>query len=132
MATRERFPDAQDLLVGPYRETVRGLQMDEDTYVVLVTRGHVHDQACLEEVAATEARYVGMIGSKRRVRTVLEHATANGVDPSALQRVRAPIGLDIGARTPAEIAIAIMAEIINVRRQGSCRTSLSFTGQRRD
>jgi xanthine dehydrogenase accessory factor len=117
-ANRDRFPDADEILVGPYRETLSGVALDSDTHIVLVTRGHVHDQACLEEVLEKQVAYIGMIGSKRRVRTVMQHAKQNGHDPSKLRRVHAPIGLDIGAHTPGEIAVAIMAEIINVRREG--------------
>jgi xanthine dehydrogenase accessory factor len=121
-ANRERFPDVDELHVGPYRETLRGLTVDGDTYIVLVTRGHVHDTACLEEVLHSDAPYIGMIGSKRRVRTVLEHISAEGSDTGALKRVHAPIGLDIGAQTPEEIALAVMAEIVRVRRGGTGRS----------
>jgi xanthine dehydrogenase accessory factor len=117
-AQAERFPDADRILVGPYAETLAQLPVNRDTYVVLVTRGHVHDQACLELIIDSDAAYIGMIGSKRRVRTVLERARDRGHDAKKLQRVFAPIGLDISAETPAEIAVAIMAEIVNVRRRG--------------
>lgn len=117
-ANQERFPEADQILVGPYRETLRGVDLDSDSHIVLVTRGHVHDQACLEEVLNGPAAYIGMIGSRRRVRTVMAHVHANGHDLENLKRVYAPVGLDIGARTPAEIALAIMAEIVNVRRGG--------------
>ncbi len=117
-ANRERFPDADDIHVGPYRETLAGVPINSDTHIVLVTRGHVHDQACLEQVLDSPAAYIGMIGSKRRVRTVMRHAKEAGHDVAKLQRVYAPIGLDLGSQTPAEIAVAIMAEIINVRRGG--------------
>lgn len=116
--TPQRFPAAKELLAGPYRETIADLTVDSDTHIVLVTRGHVHDQACLEEVINSPAAYIGMIGSKRRVRTVLRHARERGYDDEALRKVHAPIGLDIGAQTPAEIALAIMAEIVNLRRKG--------------
>jgi xanthine dehydrogenase accessory factor len=124
-ASRERFPGADHVLVGPYSETVRGLPVDGDTFIVLVTRGHVHDLACLEEVIASPAAYIGMIGSKRRVRTVISHAREHGVDPAQLQKLHAPIGLDIGSQTPAEIAVAIAAQIISVRR-GRRTRSLSL------
>jgi xanthine dehydrogenase accessory factor len=126
-ANRERFPSADHILVGPYRETVASLLADRDTYIVLVTRGHVHDLACLEEVITSPAAYIGMIGSKRRVRTVLERARAHGVDPDRLRPLHAPIGLDIGSQSPAEIAVAIAAEIISVRR-GRMAKSLSVAG----
>jgi xanthine dehydrogenase accessory factor len=118
-ANRERFPTANSILVGPYRETLATVPVDGDTFIVLVTRGHVHDLACLEEVVASGAAYIGMIGSKRRVRTVLDHAREHGADEEALRSIFAPVGLDIGAQTPQEIAVAVMAEIIRVRRGGT-------------
>ena len=117
-ATSDRFPDADRLHVGPYRETLADVSLDEDSYVVLVTRGHVHDQACLELALTTRAAYIGMIGSRRRVRTVMSHLRSEGYESDRLQSVHAPVGLAIGAQTPEEIAVAIMAEIINVRRGG--------------
>jgi len=107
-------------LEGPYNPglTAARVPVDADTFIVLVTRGHVHDQACLEEVLYSGAAYIGMIGSRRRVRTVIEHAEARGYDGNLLRRVHAPIGLDLAAQTPGEIAVAIMAEIVNVRRGG--------------
>jgi xanthine dehydrogenase accessory factor len=125
-ANTERFPSADSVLLGPYRETVAGMSVDEDTYAVLVTRGHVHDQACLEELLRSDVAYIGMIGSKRRVRTVLDHLRQQGAGNDKLTRVWAPIGLDLGAQTPAEIALAIMAEIVKVRRGGSGQ-SLALT-----
>lgn len=124
-ANRDRFPDADEILVGPYRETVASLVIHADTYIVLVTRGHVHDQACLEQVLNSEARYIGMIGSKRRVRTVLQHLADAGHNSDQIQRVHAPVGLDINAHTPAEIALAVAAEIVSVRR-GAEAASLSI------
>jgi|SRR5579884_2518161 len=118
-ATRDRFPDATDILIGPYRETLAGVPIDSSTHVVLVTRGHVHDQACLEQIIESDAAYIGMIGSKRRVRTVLRRIKEQQDIPDEfLARVNAPVGLDIGARTPAEIALAIVGEIVNQRRHG--------------
>lgn len=121
-ASARRFPHAAELLIGPYQKLMHSLPIDEDTYVVLVTRGHVHDRACLEVVIRTPAAYIGMIGSKRRVRTVLDRLAEDGVGAETLERVHAPIGLDIGAETPAEIAVAIMAEMIKVRRGGTGRS----------
>jgi xanthine dehydrogenase accessory factor len=122
-ASPERFPDAHRLLVGPYAQSLSSLDIHAGSYIVLVTRGHVHDQACLDMVIDGPAAYIGMIGSKRRVRTVLEGMRARH---GAIERhVYAPIGLDIGARTPAEIAVAIMAEIIGVRRGHEGAASLS-------
>ncbi len=123
--TRERFPTAAKLLAAPLRETVRNLPMDADTYIVLVTRGHSHDVECLLEVLDRPVAYIGMIGSQRRVDAVFQLlAEEQGIDPAKFDRVYAPIGLAIGAHTPAEIAVCIMAEIINVFRGGPA-TSIS-------
>lgn len=113
-----RFPDAHSVLHGPYRETLASVSLNASTYVVLVTRGHVHDAACLAEVIHSPAPYIGMIGSRKRVRTVIENVL--GPQPSAevVQRIYAPIGIDIGSTSPEEIAVAIAAELIKVRRGG--------------
>ncbi len=92
-----------------------------DTYVVLITENHETDEAALRQVLATPAAYIGMIGSRRKVRTIFEHLRADGFHEEDLRRVRAPIGLDLGGRQPAEIALAILAEIECVRHGGSGR-----------
>lgn len=130
-ANPERFPSADEIVVGDYRETLSHMHIDRETYIVLVTRGHVHDQASLEQVLRSPAAYIGMIGSRRRVGTVIERLRAGGHDSDRLKQVHAPIGLDIGARTPAEIATAVLAEIIKVRRGGRAR-SLSLSEAARD
>jgi xanthine dehydrogenase accessory factor len=93
--------------------------IDANTYIVCVTRGHRHDETSLRLVVDSPAAYVGMIGSKRRVGAVLQHLVEDGADREHVARVRTPIGLDIGAETPEEIGVAIMAEIIMERRGGS-------------
>ena len=119
--TRERFMDARIDLVaaedwfGAVRDAVsdgRGVS------VVVVTRGHSEDEVCMQAVMETGADYVGMIGSKRRTRIVLERLRQAGANEEMLDKVRAPIGLDIGAVTPEEVALAIMAEVVAVRRGG--------------
>jgi xanthine dehydrogenase accessory factor len=117
-ADRTRFPDAHSVLHGPYQETMASMSLNANTYVVLVTRGHVHDAACLAEVIDSPAPYIGMIGSRKRVRTVLEHVLGPQPSSEVLQRIYAPIGIDIGSTTPEEIAVAIAAELIKVRRGG--------------
>jgi len=130
--TAERFPTARQRLSGPLRETVAGLPMDQDTYVVLVTRGHSHDVECLLEVLDRPVSYIGMIGSQRRVDAVFQLLVDEmSIDPLKLDRVYAPIGIAIGARTPAEIAVCIMAEVINVLRNGPA-TSISERRRERD
>ncbi len=118
-ANRQRFPMADTVLAQPFRPTLRNWPINSDTYIVLVTRGHSHDVECLLEVLNSPARYIGMIGSKRRVSAVFQLLqTEMGIDPAKFGKVFSPIGLDIGAETPAEIAVAIIAEIINVHRGG--------------
>jgi len=118
-ANRQRFPMADQVLAQPFRDTLREWPIDNDTFIVLVTRGHSHDVDCLLEVLDSSVRYIGMIGSKRRVKAVFELLEQEqGIDPAKFDRVYAPIGLDIGAENPAEIAIAIISEIINIYRGG--------------
>ena len=117
-ANRARFPLADRVICGLFEPTLRQFPVDRDTYVVIVTRGHQHDVECLLAVLDSPAAYIGMIGSRRRVRGVfdlLEHE--RGIDPARLRRVHSPIGLTIGARTPAEIAVSILAEVIGVYRK---------------
>ena len=118
-ANRERFPTADRVLVGRVEEVLDGYPIGVGTYLVLVTRGHQLDQEGLKRVLGRGASYIGMIGSRRRVHQVLRHLARSGFDPALLDAVHAPIGLQIAAETPAEIATAIMAEIIAVRRRGT-------------
>ena len=118
-ANAERFPTADRVICGDFVEELRRFPIDADTYIVLVSRGHKQDELSLREVAISEAAYVGMIGSRRRVGAVLTHLAREGLPQETLGRVHTPIGLDIGAETPEEIAVSILAEIISVRRGGS-------------
>lgn len=122
-ATRERFPGADRVLVADFADPLAGIAIDHRTSIVLVTRGHRHDYDCLRELAGRDVlpRYIGMIGSKRRVRAAFEQLAAEGVPADWLARVHAPLGLDIGAETPAEIAVAVAAEIVLAARGGSAR-----------
>lgn len=118
-ANKKRFPMADQVLAQPFSETLRQWPIDNDTFLVLVTRGHSHDVESLLAVIDSPARYIGMIGSKRRIKAVFELLEKErGLDPAKFDRVYAPIGLDIGAENPTEIAIGIIAEIINVYRGG--------------
>ncbi|MCY3782741.1 MAG: XdhC family protein [Chloroflexi bacterium] len=117
-ANRERFPTADRVVVDPMHEFFSELRVDPATYVVLVTRAHRYDEESLRQLLDTPAPYIGMIGSRRRVHIVHQTLLAEGISPDKFRRVYAPIGLDIGSRTPAEIALAIMAEIVNLRRGG--------------
>lgn len=124
---RELFPDERVDLIATenWSEAVRNAVGDgRSVSVAVVTRGHSEDELCLRAIVNTEVDYIGLIGSKRRTNIVLERLRQNGADERKLGKVRAPIGLDIGAVTPEEVALAIMAEIVAVRRGGS-GTSLS-------
>ena len=117
-ANAERFPDAVRIVVEPFEQAIRDVPLSAWTYLVLVTRGHEHDEATLRHVVGSEAPYIGMIGSRRRVLVVFERLRAMEVPEEFIRRIYAPIGVDIGARTPEEIALAILAEIVSVKRGG--------------
>jgi xanthine dehydrogenase accessory factor len=120
-ANAERFPVADYVAAGDLDRLLQDFPIGANTYVVLVSRGHKQDELALRQVVARGAAYVGMIGSKRRVSTVLRHLAEEGYPVEALERVYTPIGLDIGAETPEEIAVSILAEIVMARRGGSGR-----------
>jgi xanthine dehydrogenase accessory factor len=116
-ANRERFPDAREVIAEDFERAMAKVDPDENSFVVIVTRGHRDDMRCLRWAVDTRARYVGMIGSKRKVISVYSELEKDGVAREKLERVNAPIGLEIGAITPEEIAVAIVAEMIAVRRK---------------
>lgn len=124
-ASRERFTEADEVIARSFVPAIESIRMDRHTSVVVVTRGHAFDEACLRAVIKKPAGYIGMIGSRRRVRATLERIEQDGVDPAVLERIHAPVGLDIGAETPEEIAVAIIAEMIRERRAG-VRDALSL------
>lgn len=118
-ANSERFPYAQRILCADFVEGIRSLDIDERTALVIVTRGHLHDTQVLRAVRDRRPAYVGMIGSRRRVLTVIETLRAEGTDEEFLDMIYAPIGLDIGAESPEEIALSIVAEIVCVLKGGT-------------
>ena len=120
-ANADRFPMADRVMAGDFEEHLGGFPIGPNTYVVMVSRGHKQDELALRLVVTRGAAYVGMIGSKRRVATVLRHLAEEGLPLEALEQVYTPIGFDIGAETPEEIAVSILAEVIMVRRRGSGR-----------
>ena len=128
-ANPERFPYAADVICGDFGEELGRFPISANTYIVLVSRGHKVDELALRTVAERGAGYVGMIGSKRRTRTVLQHLAEDGVDRDALDRVFTPIGLDIGAETPEEIAVSVLGEIILVRRGGGAQPMSEYGRQ---
>ncbi|HVP44194.1 MAG TPA: XdhC/CoxI family protein [Terriglobales bacterium] len=116
-ANRERFPEAREVYAEDFDQACSKLSLNENSYIVIVTRGHRDDMRILRWAAGARARYVGMIGSKRKVIEIYKELEREGVSRESLDRVHAPIGLDIGAIAPEEIAVAIVAELIAVRRQ---------------
>jgi xanthine dehydrogenase accessory factor len=115
-ANRERFPDADEVIAGEYEQVFPRLAVNDTSYVIIVTRGHRDDMRVLKWAALTPARYVAMIGSKRKVISVVKELEKEGVPREALERIHAPMGLEIGAVTPEEIAVSVVAEMIAVRR----------------
>jgi xanthine dehydrogenase accessory factor len=116
-ANRARFPEAQDVIAGDFDQAMARISPSEAAYIVIVTRGHRDDMRVLRWAVQTKARYVGMIGSKRKTIGIFRELQREGLPASLFDRVYAPIGLDIGASTPEEIAVSITAELIAVRRQ---------------
>jgi xanthine dehydrogenase accessory factor len=117
-ANRERFPTADEIIVRPFAAAIDALKLDRHSYLISVTRGHAFDEETLRAALKQPCGFIGMIGSRRRAKATLARFEAEGIDPRLLDEVHAPIGLDIGAESPEEIAIAIMAEIIRERRTG--------------
>src|SRR6266568_4503324 len=115
-ANRERFPDAKEVIAEDYDKAMSRLAPHETSYLVIVTRGHRDDMRVLRWAVQTQARYIGMIGSKRKTIAIFRELTREGIPAHLFERVHAPVGLDIGAITPEEIAIAITAELIAIRR----------------
>jgi len=117
-ANKERFPKAVAIYSESFEQVFQSLHPNDNAYVVIVTRGHQEDESVLRWAVHTDARYIGMIGSKRKVRTIFQNLEKEGVSRETLERVCAPVGLDIGAVLPEEIAVAIVAEAIHCRRAG--------------
>lgn len=120
-ANRERFPGADQIICEDFIPALQRFPIDETTYVVVVTRGHKQDEVSVRTVVDSPAAYIGMIGSKRRAGAVMKLLLDSGVSREALARVHSPIGLDIHAETPEEIAVSIIAEIIMTRLGGTGR-----------
>jgi len=115
-ANPDRFPPPITPVAGDIAGVLKELPIDADTYLVIVTRGHMHDEVALRSVIGSPARYIGMIGSRRKIRVIFDDLKHDGVPEAQLARVHAPIGLEIGAVTAEEIALSIAAELVSVRR----------------
>jgi xanthine dehydrogenase accessory factor len=128
-ANAERFPFAENIEVDDIGAWLHRADLPPTAYAVVVTRGHTHDFEALRALAARDLRYIGLIGSRAKVARIFDALEAEGMPAECLRRVHAPIGLDIGAITPAEIAISILAELIAVRH-GKDASALSLKWQR--
>jgi xanthine dehydrogenase accessory factor len=115
-ANRERYPDARQVIAEDFDHAMAGLTPNESSYIVIVTRGHHDDMRVLRWAVQTQARYIGMVGSKRKAIAIFRELTREGIKPELFERVHSPVGLDISAITPEEIAVAIVAELIGIRR----------------
>jgi xanthine dehydrogenase accessory factor len=112
----DRFPHAESVAaVDDFENALAGRDLGPDDYVVIVTRGHRHDREVLAQALKTKAGYIGMIGSSRKRRAIYEALLAEGFTQNDLDRVYSPIGLSIGAQTPEEIGISIVAQLVQVR-----------------
>jgi len=124
-ANNEIFPEADEIIVNDFDFVSQHLPVDTGPYAVIVTRGHKHDAIVLEEVLKVPHRYIGMIGSKRKVHIIYEALKAKGVDEKLLAAVHAPIGIDINAETPEEIALSIVSELVKIRGGSERQASLT-------
>lgn len=114
---RDKFPEADKTICLPFRNISEFLNIEETAFVVIVTRGHSYDELVLEQVLKFKPKYIGMIGSKRKVLVSYKNLVAKGIDETELKNVYAPVGLDIGAISVEEIAVSIVAEMVSVRRK---------------
>ncbi|MBC8590157.1 XdhC family protein [Wansuia hejianensis] len=111
----ERFPLAKELVLGPIDKSLREHGISEDSYIVIVTRGHKYDEEALEAVIDSKAKYIGVMGSKKKVLNMFDNIKSRGISEESLSKVYSPIGLDIGNSSPEEIGISILAEILAVK-----------------
>jgi len=119
-ANRERFPTADEIVVRPFAAAIEALVLDRHCYLVSVTRGHSFDEEVVRTALAhSKGAFIGMIGSRRRVKATLDRIAETGISQELLDQVHAPLGMDIGAETPEEIAVSIVAEIVRERRSGA-------------
>ncbi len=116
-ANRERFPEAREVIAEDFDHALARLSPGDSAYIVIATRGHRDDMRVLRWAVQTPARYIGMIGSRRKAIAIFRNLTAEGLSPELFERVHSPVGLDIGAESPEEIAVSIVAELIGVRRR---------------
>lgn len=129
-ANKKRFPEAERVICCDFSDMEKHLTFGPASSVVIITRGHKHDQECLRRLIKYPLAYLGMIGSRRKINLVRQQLLEEGVDSERLEQVHMPVGLDIGAQTPGEIAVCIAAELIKERRGGSARSLKDFSPQK--
>ncbi len=116
-ANQDRFPEADEIIAEETEKALTHLKITPSTYIIILTRGHLKDEEVLGSVIRSGAGYIGMIGSRKKNTTVFQHLEEQGISQDEIVKVHAPIGIDINAQTPEEIAVSIIAEIIKVRRE---------------
>lgn len=117
-ANRKRFPDADNIIVENFESVFDRIKINKNSYIVIVTKGHKCDEIVLERAVKTDAKYIGMIGSKRKTLMLLKRLNKRGIPEETLTRIYSPIGISIGAFTPQEIALSIVSELVKIRRLG--------------
>ncbi|GAI30130.1 unnamed protein product, partial [marine sediment metagenome] len=115
-ANKKRFPNANNIIVESFESVFDRIDVNKNSYIVIVTKGHKWDEIVLEKAVKTDAKYIGMIGSKRKTLTLLTKLSKRGIPEEALRRVYSPIGISIDAVTPEEIALSIVCELVKIRR----------------
>ncbi|SHE56675.1 xanthine dehydrogenase accessory factor [Tissierella praeacuta DSM 18095] len=119
--TKERFPLAKELILGSIDERLRNYKIDNNTYIVIVSRGHKSDERALLEVINSNAKYIGVMGSKGKVMTMMDKIRNSGITEENINKIYAPIGLKISSGSPEEIAMSIMAEILLIKNNGTLK-----------
>ncbi|WP_027623918.1 XdhC family protein [Clostridium lundense] len=117
-ASEDNFPKANEIIVGDIKESLLKYPIDDNTYIIIVTRGHNFDEEALEAIIHSKAKYIGMIGSKNKVKTIMNNLKNKGIAEEVLNRVYAPVGIKLGGDTPIEVAFSIMSEILLIKNGG--------------
>lgn len=116
---KNRFPEAEELMCGDIKEKLLEYNIDENCYIVIVSRGHESDEVALKTVLDSEAKYIGMIGSSSKNKHIMNNLTKEGISSEKLNKIYAPIGINLGGRSPAEVAFSIMSEILLIKNEGT-------------
>lgn len=124
-ANRERFPNVDRLVVDSWENIYTQLEVNDSTYILIVTRGHQYDLVCLRFALKSPAKYIGLLGSRRKITLFYDTLEKEGVNPALFERVHAPVGIEISAETPEEIAVSIAAQLISVRKASDLRPPVS-------